>query len=506
MSTTSAIKIKNTKVTKAMLQELVAQIGTDLVVQLEPTRRTATSKLYKELTTNLKTPPPETAENIKKLKKALTYLDPDVQRGDGKIDFNNPTAPNWLGCIWAVASLNWASGQDISRQWSMQSTRYAEEGFEAAWNAYEPSHANPFGIELLYKLAEIQATKSPGTLVFKEDQKALEMAHTSEKQPYTFLTSEQLQQLPSTVWRVKGFLPDCGLASIYGPSGSGKSFLVIDLIASIANGEEFYGLKTKPCPAVYVALEGVGGIARRIEAYEQHHKAKLPDTFRVVTNQLSLFNADSITFATAVKDAGLDAGVIVIDTLAQSAPGSDENSSADMGTIISNAQYLQRATDSLVILVHHTGKDSSRGARGHSSLTAALDAAIEVKKTASGRDWLIAKSKDGVDGISHPFKLDVVQLGTDEDGDPLTSCVALGDLFRVNLPKQPQGKNQKAVLSAIKDEYQKSEKVTEQEILKLAEEALPDKGGNSKQRAKEAVKGLVDLGHVVENGGTYELA
>jgi RecA-family ATPase len=88
---------------------------------------------------------------------------------------------------------------------------------------------------------------------------------------------------------------------------------------------------------------------------------------------LSLFNSEAKIFAAAVKEAGLDVGVIVIDTLAQSAPDSDENSSADMGTIISNAQLLQRETNGLVVLIHHTGKDASRGARGHSSLYAALE-------------------------------------------------------------------------------------------------------------------------------------
>ena len=165
---------------------------------------------------------------------------------------------------------------------------------------------------------------------------------TSTPTPYTFLTTEQLQSLPKTTWRVKGLFPEHGLGSIYGPSGSGKSFLALDLMAAVACGSAFYGHKTTQCPVVYVALEGTGGIAKRVEAYETHHKIKLPPTFRIVTDMLSLFSSEAAVFAEAVIEAGLNEGVIVIDTLAQSAPGSDENSSAHMGLIISNAQLLQR--------------------------------------------------------------------------------------------------------------------------------------------------------------------
>jgi len=247
---------------------------------------------------------------------------------------------------------------------------------------------------------------------------------------YTFLTPNQLQHLPTTKWRVKGLFPEHGLASIYGPSGSGKSFFALDLMAAVACGSAFYGHKTTSCPVVYVALEGTGGIAKRVEAYETHHKIKLPTSFRVVTDMLSLFSSEASVFAEAVIEAGLNEGVIVIDTLAQSAPGLDENSSAHMGMIISNAQLLQRMTNGLVVLIHHTGKDASRGARGHSSLYAALDAALEVKRTQGGLEWLSGKVKDGESGNATSFRLERVVLGKDEDGDEVSSCVAVGDLFR----------------------------------------------------------------------------
>jgi hypothetical protein len=322
---------------------------------------------------------------------------------------------------------------------------------------------------------------------------------------YTFLTPNQLQRLPTTKWRVKGLFPEHGLGSIYGPSGSGKSFLALDLMASIAWGNSFYGHKTTQCPVVYVALEGTGGIAKRVQAYEKHHKIKLPGTFRIVTDMLSLFSSEASIFADAVIEAGLHEGVIVIDTLAQSAPGSDENSSAHMGMIISNAQLLQRMTNSLVVLIHHTGKDASRGARGHSSLYAALDAALEVKRTQGGLEWLSAKVKDGASGNATSFRLERVVLGQDEDGDEISSCVAVGDLFRKPTLAQPKGKNQKAVLEALLLKFGAGTTVASDEALDIAKTVLTDQTTNTAQRAKEALKGLLEIGRLVLTGDNYAL-
>ena len=251
--------------------------------------------------------------------------------------------------------------------------------------------------------------------------------------------------------------------------------------------------------------EGTGGIAKRVEAYETHHKIKLPPTFRIVTDMLSLFSSEAAVFAEAVIEAGLNEGVIVIDTLAQSAPGSDENSSAHMGLIISNAQLLQRMTNGLVVLIHHTGKDASRGARGHSSLYAALDAALEVKRTQGGLEWLSDKVKDGESGNATSFRLERVVLGKDEDGDEISSCVAVGDLFRKPPLAQPKGKNQKAVLDALKLKWAVGVLVAPDDLSSTAQAALPDQSKNNRQRAKEAIEGLVKLGRLESADDGYKL-
>jgi energy-coupling factor transporter ATP-binding protein EcfA2 len=240
---------------------------------------------------------------------------------------------------------------------------------------------------------------------------------------FNLLAAAELCNAPPMCWMVKGVLPEQGLAALYGPSGSGKSFLVISLAADIAAGENtWFGRRIAPHPVTYCALEGEGGIGKRIQAWSQHYDKPVPDALRFLMQPFSLLDDSDVSdLATAVQRAGGAGGLVILDTLNRAASGADENSSADMGRIIAATKRLQDMLGGLVLLVHHTGKDTSKGLRGHSSLFAALDGAIEVTKAASGMQWTIAKSKDEMTGTLHRFRLEIVTVGLDDEHDEITS-------------------------------------------------------------------------------------
>jgi hypothetical protein len=262
---------------------------------------------------------------------------------------------------------------------------------------------------------------------------------------YRLMTAEEISKLPPVRWLVRGILPAEGLAALYGASGSGKTFLALDLLAAVARGQAWFGNKTLPSPVTYVALEGETGMSQRVQAYERRH-GKLPVAVRFVAQALNLLTRqDIIDLASAIKAAGGGSGVICIDTLNRASAGSDENDSKDMGRIIEAAKHLQQQVGGLVLLVHHIGKIESKGMRGHSSLLAALDVAIEVKKVESRKEWRIAKSKDGRDDKAGSFRLDEVILRSDADGEIVTSCVINPDAEYVPIPKPMSPPVQQAV-------------------------------------------------------------
>nr|WP_301953281.1 AAA family ATPase [Pseudomonas aeruginosa] len=192
----------------------------------------------------------------------------------------------------------------------------------------------------------------------------------SKKQRFSPLPVEALEAMPPQQWRIKGVFPIEGLAVVYGASTAGKSFLSLEMAASIGDGLPFFEHATKPAAVLYVGLEGEGGYRGRVVAWQRHHGRAIPDSVRFLLQPFRLTDPQDVADLAAVCPPGC---VVFIDTLNRAAPGMDENSSRDMGAVIEGAKTLQRLIGGLVVLVAHTGKDSAKGLRGHSSLFAALD-------------------------------------------------------------------------------------------------------------------------------------
>jgi hypothetical protein len=322
---------------------------------------------------------------------------------------------------------------------------------------------------------------------------------------YKLLTGDDLSKLPPFQWVVKGVLPAQGIAVVFGPSASGKSFLVLDMLQNIAHGHDWFGRRVKQCSVTYVALEGEAGLAGRVNAYRSHHGPTSPNIV-YIAQSFELMEPDHINaLVLAIKTAGTG-DVVVIDTLSRATPGLDENASTDMGSIIATAKLLQGLLGGLLLLVHHTGKNASLGMRGHSSLHAALDGAIEVTRSGEDRKWVVAKSKDGEDGASHSFRLEVVHLENDSDGDAVTSCVVVPDQSAQAIAKKipTLGSNQTIALKALEEPLSKSVDIDKDGApqgkpcllfdvaLEIVALSVAGEAKRKKQRAKEALTGMVE--------------
>lgn len=385
----------------------------------------------------------ETPHEVSKIQSALDVLSPSMLRGNGRLyePGNAEVTENyWLVVIWAIASLGWQCGKEMARRWSQQSDRYTDEGFERAWGDYDPEHPRPIGIGSLYKLAMDNGWQTTRPL-------GLQPVSANDAR-YKRLSAAEVIAIQPQKWSIKHTLPATGIAAIFGPSGSGKSFLAIDMAAVLATGRNWFGRRTRQAHVVYVMLEGEGGIRNRIAALEKVQGELPSEHFSVVIQPFHLTSAQDVTDLASVIPGG---AVVIIDTLNRAAPTADENSSKDMGLILEGAKTLQGIIKGLVVVVHHTGKDTSKGMRGHSSLHAALDAAIEVERSAAGiRTWSVAKSKDGEDGKQVAFKLVRHVLGQDEDGEDITSCTVEPEQSHIFVKPEPSGIRQRLALKAVK--------------------------------------------------------
>ncbi|HSW69289.1 MAG TPA: AAA family ATPase [Gammaproteobacteria bacterium] len=336
----------------------------------------------------------------------------------------------------------------------------------------------------------------------------------SPEMRYKLLSGSDLYNTPPMRWIVQGVLPSEGMAALYGESGSGKSFLILDMAFAVAQGEEnWFGLRVTKTPVTYVCLEGESGIGKRIKAWRQYFNKPIPEKLLFVTQPFDLLSGDVTDLANAIVSAGSVGGLVIIDTLNRAVPGADENSSVDMGNIIAAVKKLQGLIGGLVLLVHHSGKDKSKGLRGHSSLYAALDGAIEVIKTDTRREWCVAKSKDDITGNSYPFNLEIIKIGVDDNKQEITSCVVLFDSSNSMLSKRISlSRNQKFALNEIDKQFLNVSDVDKEgaptlsrclsfdKAVSVVAEIMPTDAKHRKLRAQEAIAGLVEKKYLAMSG------
>lgn len=261
---------------------------------------------------------------------------------------------------------------------------------------------------------------------------------TERKTYYDLLTTNALMRRPRPRWLVHGLLPREGTAVLYGAPGSGKTFVTLDLCGAIARGVKWAGHRVRRGRVLYVGLEG--HLRGRVEAYlKENQLLDVPNLMFIERQRLNFLaehHADVRQLVGDIRAAKADdLSLIVVDTLNRSMPGGNENASEDMGRAIECAGLLSRAFDCLVVLVHHSGKDAGKGARGHSSLLGAADAELEVSREPDSDTRYVeaTKVKDGVDGERYAFALKTVDLGATRAHDPDaeeherdTSCVVNG--------------------------------------------------------------------------------
>jgi hypothetical protein len=314
---------------------------------------------------------------------------------------------------------------------------------------------------------------------------------------FQFVQAGQFASATALPWIIKGVLPQAGLAVIYGASGSGKSFAVLDMGMAIARGQDWRGRRVKQGRVAYIAAEGADGFRKRLAAYAQHYEAPLDDVpFCVLGAAPNLMEEkDTAHVVLGIKAAG-GADVVIVDTFAQTTPGANENAGEDVGKALGHCKRIHEQTGALVVLVHHSGKDATKGARGWSGLRAAADAEIEVVREGDQRMLQLTKNKDGEDGQQWGFKLEVVQLGIDDDLDPITSCVVVeAEVMVKREPGKDYGPNERVVFEVLREFSQVQTSGIEvaavvAESVRRMPEPEEGKRDTRKQRVRRAIETL----------------
>ncbi|HAU9720402.1 TPA: AAA family ATPase [Escherichia coli] len=271
---------------------------------------------------------------------------------------------------------------------------------------------------------------------------------------------------------IKGLIPAESLCSTYGASGSYKSFLAISWSCHVATGMAWGGRRVSKGAVIYIAGEGSMGVKRRVKAWEITHDKVVTDLCIV---NAPVFPASPDYVEQVIRTAGLvksrtgeNVRLIVIDTLARCFGGNDENDSRDMGAFIQGCDAIKQATGATVLVVHHSGKDETKGARGSSAFRAALDAEYRISRENSEVTALVAactKMKDAEEPKESAYDLKSVEVFTDIDGEEIVSMVV------IDVPRAPaelerieeagnKTENHAALWGCIRSRTQRGDKCT----------------------------------------------
>ena len=388
-------------------------------------------------------------------------------------------------------------GLALLHEFSARSGKYDAEFIDNRfWPYVGVNSAEPITSRTLFSLAKQHGWEDPTVI---DDFDVLQEDETPNKLRFAPIPVHQFAVPVKHQWLVKGVLPMAELAVLYGDPGSGKSFMALDISTAISQGLPWRGHRVHQGDVVYIAAEGANGFRNRLRAYSQFYEVSLENLpFHVIHAAPNMLEkADALDVAKAILNVVGQPKIIIVDTLAQTMPGGNENSGEDMGAVLAHCKGLNRATGALVMLIHHSGKDAGKGARGWSGLRGEADVELEVIRDGHDRVLSVTKQKDGEDGNEFGFRLQVVALGHDDDGDEVSSCVVVGaEVVPKQIRQAIKGANQKLVMSVFEEILglaPDDDLVEREKLIAAVVDQIPLEEGKRDRRRDTAVRAIEKL-------------
>ena len=368
----------------------------------------------------------------------------------------------WLSVGMALHHETGGEGFDLWDEWGAKSPKYSTREYgRYKWDSFGQGGQRPTTAHRLVHMACAHGAHiNLASLAADDFAPVVDLGPAqgpaSEALRFPVVPAAEFVLRPAPQWIIKQLIPRAELVVLLGAPGDGKTFIAIDLAGCIARGVPWRGLKVRQGKVVYIAAEGAGGFRNRLVAYAQANGLALDalpfGVIHVAPNLL--MREDALDVSRSIVAAG-GADVVIVDTLARVTPGANENSSEDMGKALDHCKGIHRATGAVVLLVHHLGKDAAKGGRGWSGILGATDTELTVERTPTGRALRTSKHKDGDDGQAWGFDLDVITIGEDADGDPITSCVVreaeIPPAGQVAAARRGLGKWETLVVSAVNE-------------------------------------------------------
>ena len=325
------------------------------------------------------------------------------------------------------------AGEEAARQWSALHPSHDDSRFDAAWRSV--AGPSSLGWEML-----VNKGKQWGSSVAADESCLADFAVLALLAPANdtaapdgsrrfgrlrLLSVHDAINAPPRRHLLKPLVAPGELSVWWGAPKSGKSFLLLRLVYGLVLGQGMWGMKARrACRVLYVAAEGEGGFKARVLAL-QRQLGDAGEGFAFVAQSVVIGKPGTDVPAVVAAAQATGADLVVVDTLARTFGAGDENTAQDMGVFIAALDRIRETTGAHVAVIHHGSKEG-RSARGSGALIGAADLVVNIAKGASGdpNTASVEAAKDDADGAAMAFRLVPVEVGFDEDGAPVTTCIA----------------------------------------------------------------------------------
>lgn len=429
--------------------------------------------------------------------KLRAALDAIPNAGEHELEYDA-----WRNVIFAIHHETQGEGLELAHAFSAKSSKYDPDFLDnEVWPFIRSNREKAITGRTIFALAREYGFDGADL----NDVEVLRDVQESPARRFQFVRASEFVEGAPPEWLIEGVLPQAELAMMFGESGSGKSFLAIDMAAAIARGVLWRNRPVKAGQVAYIVAEGVSGFRKRLQAYCSNVGVGMDDlnTMQVLGDAPDFTSKTDISALTQALSALGPLRLVVVDTFAKVTAGMNENSGEEVSRVLKHCKAIHEATGALVLLIHHSGKDATRGARGWSGTKAAADAEIEIVRDRDNREAIITKMKDGEDGEAFTFRL----IGVDETGSCAVEHVeGAGSRRR----RRKLGAAQQPVLDAVREMSDLDPGgLSADVVVRTTVERLPPPDPLKRDRRREivleAMKKLVASGDLEQENGRVRL-
>jgi len=175
----------------------------------------------------------------------------DTLPGDAADTYQSSTGPSWIGVGMAVHHETGGSQEGFALwdEWSTKSKdKYpGTEDCLRKWESFGQGGRQSVTARSLIKWSGIRLDSADFDVVSDDPAKPLR---------YDQVEADDFSEGAAPIWIIKTVLPQSELVVLFGESGSGKSFVALDLSMAVARGAPWRGHRTKQGRVVYIAAEG----------------------------------------------------------------------------------------------------------------------------------------------------------------------------------------------------------------------------------------------------------